>query len=36
MITRKIGLTDAVTNGFEALIAEREKHVKILVDPSAT
>jgi len=35
MITGRIPLKDAVVGGFEALITQREKHVKILVDPNA-
>lgn len=32
MITRKIGLNDLVEKGIKALIKEKDKHVKILVD----
>lgn len=33
MITAKIGLRNAVTDGFDALLAQKDKHVKILVTP---
>lgn len=35
MITSKIRMEDIVEKGFEALINERDKHVKILIDVSA-
>lgn len=31
MITARVPLKDAVTEGFEALIANKDKHVKILI-----
>jgi len=34
MITSRISLDEGVTKGFEALIKEREKHVKILINAS--
>ena len=33
MITARIPLEEGVENGFQALIKEREKHVKILIKP---
>jgi hypothetical protein len=35
MITSKIRMEDVEEKGFRALIEERDKHVKILVDISA-
>lgn len=35
MITGRIPLKDAVVGGFDALILQKDKHVKILVDPNA-
>lgn len=35
MITGRIGLKDAVVGGFDALLLQKDKHVKILVDPNA-
>lgn len=35
MITSTIRMDEVVEKGFEALIHERDKHVKILVDISA-
>jgi len=35
MITSKIKLDDLVEGGFKALIHQKEKHVKILVDMTA-
>jgi len=35
MITSKIRLEDVEEKGFKALIGERDKHVKILVDIAA-
>jgi hypothetical protein len=35
MITSKIRMEDVDVGGFKALIEERDKHVKILVDISA-
>lgn len=32
MITRKIALDRVVEDGFEALIHEKDKHVKIMID----
>lgn len=34
MITAKIPLSEAVTAGFEELMANKDKHIKILIDPS--
>lgn len=33
MITARIGLKNAVQEGFEALLTQKDKHVKILVTP---
>lgn len=33
MITSRIALNDIVTKGFEELIANRDSHIKVLVDP---
>ncbi|KAL4946834.1 hypothetical protein BDV06DRAFT_835 [Aspergillus oleicola] len=35
MITDKIGLSDVVEKGFKTLLADRDTHCKILVDPQA-
>lgn len=35
MITSKIRMEEIVEKGFEALVNERDKHVKILIDISA-
>jgi hypothetical protein len=35
MITSKIPMEDITEKGFKALIGERDKHVKILVEISA-
>lgn len=32
MITSKIAMEDVESKGFKALIGERDKHVKILID----
>lgn len=36
MITAKIALENAVEAGFDALLAQKDKHVKILVNPDGT
>ena len=36
MITAKISLNDAVTDGFDALLAQKDKHIKILVNPDGS
>lgn len=33
MVTSRIALEDIVEHGFEALVHEKEKHIKILVTP---
>jgi threonine dehydrogenase-like Zn-dependent dehydrogenase len=33
MVTSRIALEDIVEHGFEALVKEKEKHIKILVTP---
>jgi len=33
MVTSRIALEDIVEQGFEALVKEKEKHIKILVTP---
>lgn len=35
MITSKIAMEDVVDKGLKALILDKEKHVKILIDVSA-
>jgi threonine dehydrogenase-like Zn-dependent dehydrogenase len=32
-ITRRVSVEDAVTKGFDALVQEMDKHVKILISP---
>jgi threonine dehydrogenase-like Zn-dependent dehydrogenase len=34
-ITRRIPVDDAVTRGFDALVQEMDKHVKILISPQS-
>jgi (R,R)-butanediol dehydrogenase/meso-butanediol dehydrogenase/diacetyl reductase len=36
MITARIALKDAVKDGFDALLAHKDTHVKILVNPDGT
>lgn len=36
MITAKISLKNAITDGFDALLAQKDTHVKILVNPDGT
>ena len=33
LITGRIGLENLVSEGFEALVKDKEKHIKILVSP---
>lgn len=33
MITARIKLKDAVAEGFEELLAHKDKHIKILINP---
>lgn len=35
MITSKISLYSAVSQGFEELIHHKDRHIKILIDPHA-
>lgn len=35
MITGRVSLDDAVEKGFNSLLDQRDKHVKVLVDPWA-
>jgi threonine dehydrogenase-like Zn-dependent dehydrogenase len=34
-ITRRVSVGDAVTKGFDALVQEMDKHVKILISPKS-
>lgn len=34
MITAKVPLSNAVSDGFEELVRNKDKHIKILVDPT--
>jgi hypothetical protein len=36
MITAKIALKNAVEDGFDTLLAQKDKHLKILVNPDGT
>jgi threonine dehydrogenase-like Zn-dependent dehydrogenase len=36
MITARISLKNAVEDGFEALRTQKDKHVKILINPDGT
>lgn len=33
MVTKRIGLRQVVVDGFEALIKDKDEHIKILVSP---
>jgi hypothetical protein len=32
-VTREVPLVDAITDGFDELVANRARHVKILIQP---